>query len=167
MASAAMGAAIGMTVLILSVAMFAAVFNAYVTSVARGLQEAARSAKYLSSSSIRVFNVTVNSTNLEGYLENTGSTTLLIDQGSVLVVRYTSGNVTRLDVLTYPGGWVVDNVTLAGAAQRVAPGEPLSLEPGAVAHFVANLTAAPDPSTPVIVVYAGPMGVTGSGSGEA
>jgi uncharacterized membrane protein YvlD (DUF360 family) len=156
-----------MAVLLLTVAMFAAVFNAYVVSLAQGLRGAEEAARLLASASARIENVTVNGTSIEGYIVNTGSAGIIVAEGAVLVVRYNSSGKPVLDVLSYPSGWSIDVVTAAGVSRQVEPGAPVTLEPGEEAHFVASLSQAPDSPGIVVVVFASPRGVVARGTGSA
>jgi len=167
LSSAALGAAIGGAVLLVTAALFAAVFGTYVLGVAQGLREAASVAAYLASSSARLTMIKVNGSKLEAWLNNTGSTVFTVGPGAVLIVRYVSGGVERLETLPYGANWSVDNLTVAGLPQPLPAGGALALEPGAAAHIVATLRWAPDPSTLVVAVYASPEGVVARGTGSA
>lgn len=158
--STVIGVAFGMLVLVLSVVWFASVWNSYVMNFAAGLRELADYMDYRSRALLRIVNASlVSDTSIEAYVENNGAVDILIDNSSIAIAVYFNASIERCDVGVYGRDWTVDRIIIGEISRTVVPGEPFSLEPGAVMHLVFNITRIPDANTSIRFVISDGKGV--------
>ena len=160
MTSTVMGIALGLLILVISVVWFASIWNNYVMTFAAGLRELSEYVSYRSKASFKVINASlISDTTIEAYVENNGGVDVIIDNSSIIIVVYINASVERRDIGVYGKDWIVDQVVVGTLSRSIMPGEPFSLEPGALMHLVFNITRMPDANTSIRFIISDGKGV--------
>jgi len=162
LAAEAVSMGIAFLALLSSILVLAYAFTSYYNTYTAGIHKLLDYTRYISQSCLRIVWARYNQTpvpHVEAKLLNCGSTSIVIDSNTSVIILYRHLGVLREDVPAYGSGWLVNETIINSIVQTVPPGQPVSLEPGELALLKANLTLTPDSSSPITIYIANSMGV--------
>ncbi len=160
-------AGFGIALLLVSIVMFISVWNTYVVSFSQEMKSLAEYINYISRANLDIYNVTINGTSIDFYLENSGEVDVLVDNTSIIIVDYFYNGSEYIDLLVYGSDWFIDTIATGSVVEVVRPGEIVYLEPSSVAHVLLTLSYQPDPNTTLRIVFCNGVGVRTSYVGQA
>ncbi|BES80936.1 hypothetical protein [Pyrodictium abyssi] len=159
MSAAAIGAAIGVLVLVSAALVLVEAWTGYATVFLEEARDLAGYLEYRARAKLAVVGASIEGGALNVTVENQGSVEVSLGEGAVAVAVYTSGRVTRHDVLPYGAGLRVLYRVVGGRAYSARPGSTATLMPGESAVLAINLTLTPDPGSVVRLVVCSGEGV--------
>lgn len=90
-------------------------------------------------------------------LSNLGSTAVLLDESSTLLLEYSGSSGKVIEVLEYGKSWFIEGVYIGGKLYSTR--DALELRPGAIASAKACPTQVPTPREPILIVITTSRGV--------
>lgn len=90
-------------------------------------------------------------------LSNLGSTAVLLDESSTLLLEYSSSSGKVIEVLEYGRSWSLEGIYIGGRLYSIR--DALELRPGVTASIKACPTQVPIPGDPILIVITTSRGV--------